>query len=85
MNHDHVTESSRSLAGTRRSLVGGALAAVTGWLAQRASDARKKRKHKKRKPTCGKVGRTPVKGKCCPGAVTVDGTNGNVWRDAREL
>ena len=40
----------RSFTESRRSLLGTALAATAGWLGVAAADARKKRKHKKRKP-----------------------------------
>jgi hypothetical protein len=39
----------RSLAGSRRALLGGMLAAAAGWAGMAGSDARKKRKRKKRR------------------------------------
>jgi hypothetical protein len=59
---------------SRRSLAG-ALGLSAAGLASRleAGNKRKKRKRRKRKNKCGKPGRQPIKGKCCKGAVRVDG------------
>lgn len=64
-----------SLFASRRALLASALALVTYGSGTPASDAAKN--HKKRKPqrkkTCGKAGGSPIKGRCCAGAVVVDG------------
>jgi hypothetical protein len=44
------------------------------WLGNGDADAKKKRKRKhKKKKKCGKAGGKPIKGKCCKGAIAVDG------------
>jgi hypothetical protein len=52
MDAPRFDDLSRTLAGSRRSLVGGALAALAGVLAAADADARKKRKKKRRKGGC---------------------------------
>jgi hypothetical protein len=80
MNTAHFDEFIRSRAGTRRSLAGGTLAMLTGWLAAPASDARKKHKRKrKHKKTGGEADSPPMQpnspgeGVDCEGGVVVDG------------
>jgi hypothetical protein len=75
MDGTHFDDLTRSLTDSRRSLLGGAIAAATGLSGVRFAEARKKRKHKKRKPIakpnaygCLEVG-DPCKSadQCCSG------------------
>jgi hypothetical protein len=50
MDGSYFDDFSRSLAGSRRSLVSGTLAMATSWLGVSGAGAKKKHKHKKRKP-----------------------------------
>jgi hypothetical protein len=86
MNQNRFGVLARALIGvpSRRHLLRGLAGAGLGWGVARlpdATEAKKKRKKKHRKkrhkgndgPTCGKAGSPPVRGKCCAGAVAVDG------------
>lgn len=85
MDDSHFDGMIRSLTQSRRSLLGAALAATTGWFVANGAGAKKKRKHKKRKGKtanpnaygCLSVGAACTNaGQCCSGIC--DGTKKNL-------
>ena len=59
---------------SRRGVFGLLAASGLSRLVLDEAESRKKHKKRKKKPTCGKNGSKPIRGKCCANTVAVDGT-----------